>query len=268
MLPTPSTGHVPLERVYEPAEDSFFLLDTLSSGAEKAFLQDRFRLPILQGRSPGETRTPEASPVVAEVGTGSGVILAFVNAHAQTIFGRSDILTVGVDVNVYACKATEETVRIAAQEQSQQLKSPGHYLGNLVGDLTTPLRSGMVDVLVFNPPYVPTPELPSLPVAENASQIIQMPSFEDDSYLLSLSYAGGTDGMETTNRLLDTLPETLSRNGVAYILLSALNKPEVVKEQVRGWRPDWLVETVGSSGKKAGWEKLQIIRIWRNLPRQ
>lgn len=268
MLPTPSTGHVAFERVYEPAEDSFLLLDTLSSEAEKAFLQDRFGLPVLQERSPGETRTPEASPVVAEVGTGSGVILAFVNAHAQTIFGRSDILTVGVDINVYACKATEETVRIAAQEQSQQLKSPGHYLGNLVGDLTTPLRSGIVDVLVFNPPYVPTPELPSLPVAENASQIIQMPSFEDDSYLLSLSYAGGTDGMETTNRLLDTLPETLSQNGVAYILLSALNKPDFVKEQVRGWRPDWLVETVGSSGKKAGWEKLQIIRIWRNLPRQ
>jgi hypothetical protein len=27
------------------------------------------------------------------------------------------------------------------------------------------------------------------------------------------------------------------------------------------------VETVGSSGMKAGWEKLQVIRIWRNLPR-
>ena len=256
MLPTPSTGHVPFERVYEPAEDSFLLLDTLSSEAEKAFLQNRFGLPLQRDRSSGETGTLETSPVVAEVGTGSGVVLAFVNAHAQTIFGRCDILTVGVDVNVYACKATEETVRIAAQEQVQQLKSPGHCLGNLVGDLTAPLRSGIVDMLIFNPPYVPTPELPSLPVAENASQITQISSFEDDSHLLSLSYAGGTDGMETTNRLLDTLPETLSQSGIAYILLSAQNKPDLVKEQIRGWGPDWLVETVGSSGKKAGWEKL------------
>ena len=26
----------------------------------------------------------------------------------------------------------------------------------------------------------------------------------------------------------------------------------------------WRAETVGSSGKTAGWEKLQIIRIWRD----
>lgn len=206
-------------------------------------------------------------PVVAEVGTGSGVVLAFINAHAQTIFGRSDVLTVGVDVNIYACKATEETVRIAAQDQTQQQKSCGHCLGNLMGDLTTPLRPGIVDMLVFNPPYVPTAVLPSLPIAENTSQISQMPSFEDDSHLLSLSYAGGSDGMETTYRLFEMLPETLSQNGVAYILLSAQNKPDFVKEQIRGWGPDWLVEAVGSSGKKAGWEKLQIIRIWRKLPR-
>jgi release factor glutamine methyltransferase len=267
MLPTPSTGHVPFERVYEPAEDSFLLLDTLSSQAEKAFLRGRFGLPLEQDRSSGKTRTSVPSPVVAEVGTGSGVVLAFVNSHAQTIFGRSDILTIGVDVNVYACKATEETVRIAAQEQNQQQKSCGHYLGNLVGDLTAPLRSGIVDILIFNPPYVPTPELPRLPVTENASEISQKSSFEDDSHLLSLSYAGGTDGMETTNRLLDILPETLSQNGIAYILLSAQNKPDLVKEQIRGWGPDWLAETVGSSGMKAGWEKLQIVRIWRNLPR-
>jgi release factor glutamine methyltransferase len=268
MLPTPSTGHVPFERVYEPAEDSFLLLDTLSSEAEKTFLQGHFALPLEQVSSSGRERTPVPSPVVAEVGTGSGVVLAFVNAHAQIIFGRSDILTVGIDVNVYACKATEETVRIAAQDQIQQQKSCGHYLGNLVGDLAMPLRSGIVDMLIFNPPYVPTPELPRLPFIENASQIIQIPSFEDDSHFLSLSYAGGTDGMETTNRLLNLLPETISQNGVAYILLSAQNKPDLVKEQIRRWGPDWLVETVGSSGKKAGWEKLQIIRIWQNLPRQ
>jgi release factor glutamine methyltransferase len=264
MLPTPSTSHVPFERVYEPAEDSFLLLDTLSSEDERAFLQDRFSLPFQQERNSREPRTPLHSPVVAEVGTGSGVVLAFVNAHAQTMFGRSDILTIGIDVNVYACKATAETVRIAAQEQIQGRKPYGCYLGNLLGDLTSSLRSGIVDVLIFNPPYVPTPELPRLPFPKSAPQISHMPSFEDDSYLLSLSYAGGADGMEITNRLLDMLPVTLSPNGIAYILLSAQNKPNFVKETIRGWDSGWLVETVGSSGKKAGWEKLQIIRIWRN----
>ena len=69
--------------------------------------------------------------------------------------------------------------------------------------------------------------------------------------------------METTGRLLDGLPRVLSDRGCAYVLLCAQNRPEEVKERVR--RGGWEVETVGSSGMKAGWEKLQIIRIWRDL---
>ena len=116
----------------------------------------------------------------------------------------------------------------------------------------------MVDVLIFNPPYVPTPDLPE------ALEKIGNSPYEVDSHLLSLSYAGGADGMETTDRLLDPLPNILSQDrGCAYILLSAQNKPDQVKERIRNWGTEWAVETVGSSGRKGGWEKLQIIRIWR-----
>lgn len=247
MLPTPETGHVPFERVYEPAEDSFLLLDTLSSETETEFLHTRFGILT-------------TSPIVAEIGTGSGVVLAFLNAHSQAIFGRSDILTIGIDVNSHACEATEQTVKIAAKGQSESQRSHGQYLGNIVGDLTTPFRTGLVDVLVFNPPYVPTPDLPTLPLF-GVSQ--HKTTFEEDSHFLALSYAGGADGMETTYRLLDLLPEVLSWRGIAYILLGAQNKPEAVKDGIMLWGDDWTVETVGSSGKKAGWEKLQIIRISR-----
>jgi release factor glutamine methyltransferase len=261
MLPTPSTSHVAVERIYEPAEDSFLLLDTLSSDAEKTFLRHRFTwFPETNGL-PTKHLPP---PFVVEIGTGSGVVLSFVDAHAESIFGRSDILTLGVDVNRYACEATEETVRIAEQDQVVQEKSHGFYLGNIVSNLVTSLRSGMVDVLIFNPPYVPTPNLPKLPTA---SETVSNPSFEDDSRLLSLSYAGGADGMETTNSLLDSVPEILSRGrGCAYILLCAQNQPEVVKQRIRNWGEAWKVETVSSSGKKGGWEKLQIIKIWRVNP--
>jgi release factor glutamine methyltransferase len=265
MLPTPTTSHVAFERVYEPAEDSYLLLDTLSSDGEKTFLQDRFGLASKQPVN-SEYRRAMPSPIIAEIGTGSGVVLAFVNAHAEIILGRSDVLTFGIDVNRHACLATQKTVRIAVQDQSRQFKSHGQYLDNVVGDLTMPLRLGSVDVLIFNPPYVPTSELPSLPWIAHATQTSQASSFEDDANLLSLSYAGGADGMETTNRLLDLLPRILSAQGVSYILLCAQNKPEVVKEQIRAWGTDWHVETVGSSGKKAGWERLQIIRIWRSVP--
>jgi release factor glutamine methyltransferase len=236
---------VDFDRVYEPAEDSYLLLDTLSSESEKAFLQQRF-----------STTSIQKSPLVVEIGTGSGVVLSFINAHAHLIFGRSDVFTAGVDVNVHACKATIQTVRLA-EEQLSESNSHGFYLGNTVADLTTALKKGEVDVLVFNPPYVPTPDLPVVLPRDT------LDSFETDSHLLSLSYAGGEDGMEVTNRLLDLLPEVLSQDrGCAYILLCAQNKPEAVKEQIRKWGEGWRAETVGSSGKKGGWEKLQIVRIW------
>ncbi|KAI1828033.1 methyltransferase domain-containing protein [Xylaria intraflava] len=259
MLPTPDTSHVPYERVYEPAEDSFLLLDTLSSASETAFLQSRF---CASSASASNTNTvpPSPGPLVVEIGAGSGVVIAFITAHASTLFGTRGILTGAVDMNKHACAATTETVRKAVS--SSPATASNGFLGAVQGDLATPLRDRSVDVLVFNPPYVPTAELPSEEAPGDGAE----GSFEADSYLLALSYAGGRDGMETTDRLLDSLPRVLSDRGCAYILLCAQNKPEEVKERVRGLAGGgWAVETVGSSGKTAGWERLQIIRIWREI---
>lgn len=93
-------------------------------------------------------------------------------------------------------------------------------------------------------------------------------TFEEESKLLELSYAGGKDGMETTDRVIDSLGDVLSERGVAYLLLCAGNKPEAVKQRIRemdnaGEGRRWKAETVGTSGRQAGWEKLQIVRIWR-----
>lgn len=305
MLPTPDTSHVPYQRVYEPAEDSFLLLDTLSSSSETVFLSSRF----VTGQDGPVTTTP----FILEVGPGSGVVVAFLTAHARAIFGTRSLFTLAVDVNRFACVATEKTVSKAvadtvkeeAEAASRQAVSAaaaaaasgnGSFLAALQGDLTTPLRQGQVDVLVFNPPYVPTPELPSPPPPPppstsqssslSGSTNDQKTTFEQDSHLLELSYAGGKDGMETTDRLIDSLPAVLSEMGVAYILLCAQNKPEEVKERIRAWSSCssssgsssssaegggqggggklWKAETVGTSGKQAGWEKLQIVRIWRD----
>ncbi|KAK3060646.1 hypothetical protein LTS18_008073, partial [Coniosporium uncinatum] len=263
MLPTPSTSHVSFDNVYEPAEDSFLLLNTLSSEKEKAFLRQRFRLD-----ASSEKQSP--SPLILEVGTGSGVVLAFVNAHANTLFGRSDLLTLGTDINSLACKAAAKTVEKAQRDirsQPEKLLQPGIFLDVCNANLTTPLRLGSVDVLIFNPPYVPTEELPDLKqhaLYNNSDTVEHTTTFERDSHLLALSYAGGADGMEVTDRLLEHLPNTLSpQRGVAYILLCAQNKPETVKQRIRAWPGGWQAETVGHSGKQGGWEKLQIIRIWR-----
>lgn len=259
MLPTPDTSHVPYSRVYEPAEDSFLLLDTLSSPSETAFLRANF----------ANSNTP--APLVVEVGTGSGVVIAFVTAQASQIFG-TPILTAGVDVNAFACTATNATVLKATAELPG---SKGYFLGAMRGDLLSPLCAGQVDVLIFNPPYVPTEELPQQSMQrlavqdegewapEGARAMSASARFQRDSYLLSLSYAGGKEGMEVTERFLGALPAALSARGCAYILLCAGNNPEGVKARIQRFGPEWRALTVGDSGKQAGWEKLQIIRVWR-----
>ena len=265
MLPTPSTSHVDIGRVYEPAEDSFLLLDTLSSAAEIEFLKQRFTPRLDEQQSP--------SPLILEVGTGSGVVLAFVTAYAKTILGRADVLSLGVDINRAACEATKQTV-IQAREEAQTapdgLEKPSGsaiLLASLNADLATLFRPGTVDILIFNPPYVPTLDLPTHPVTctedEGKSSEIRSNGFLPDSYL-SLSYAGGIDGMEVTDKLLAQLPSLLnSERGIAYILLCQQNKPRKVVQRIRDWGQDWTVDVVGQSGRTGGWEKLQIIRLGR-----
>lgn len=253
MLPTPSTSHVDFNRIYEPAEDSYLLLDTLSSDTETAFLHAQF---------PADS----PSPLVLEVGAGSGVVLAFVTAHAERIIGRSDAFTLGTDMNRFACGASVETVRVAVDQCIDVEGRAASFLGCLNGDLATMTKPGSVDVLIFNPPYVPSEAVPSpLHYSEGCDS---KDTFSRDSSLLFLSTDGGYDGMEITDRLLLQLPFLLSQRGVAYILLCAQNKPEEVISRICSWHSSnhssqWKAEKVGSSGKKAGWERLCIIRIWR-----
>ncbi|KAI4230326.1 MAG: hypothetical protein L6R36_000137 [Xanthoria steineri] len=260
MLPTPSTSHVDFDRVYEPTEDSFLLLDTLSSTNEVSFLTERFGR-----RNKGATRS--TSPLIVEIGTGSGVVLAFLTAHAQTLFGISDILSLGIDINQSACKASIQTVVKACGDVTDGLRDAprqeggtGFLLTAVVGDLTSAIRPGSADVLIFNPPYVPTSQVPTASPADGEKQAC----LDADSDMLSLSYAGGIDGMEVTNRLLEQLPSVLNPDrGIAYILLCKQNKPDEVTQRVRQWGAPWRVDVVGQSGRQGGWEKLQILRIRR-----
>lgn len=268
MLPTPSTSHVDTDRIYEPAEDSFLFLDTLSSAAEVSFLKERFSAePSLADKKLG------SSPLIVEIGIGSGVLLAFLAAHVQTLLGRSDVLSLGVDINPYTCKASAQTVEKASQDVAQGLpdgpkcSNTGLFLASLNADLTSSIRTKTVDILIFNPPYVPTSEVPQCPhvcirAPEDSMITEKRTGLAADSDMLSLSYAGGVDGMEVTNKLLEQLPYALNpERGVAYILLCEQNKPEEVVQRIQHWGADWRVEVAGRSGKQGGWEKLLILRI-------
>ncbi|XP_012670898.1 methyltransferase N6AMT1 [Clupea harengus] len=127
MYPTPLFGHVgrpPFADVYEPAEDSFLLLDALE--------QDVDRLQRLR------------PAICLEVGCGSGVVSAFL----ATVTGPS-VLYLCTDVNPAAAQCAVETS-----------VCNGVSLQPVITDLVEsflPRLSGEVDILLFNPPYVVTP---------------------------------------------------------------------------------------------------------------
>uniref|UniRef100_A0A3Q3WVM8 Methyltransferase HEMK2 n=1 Tax=Mola mola TaxID=94237 RepID=A0A3Q3WVM8_MOLML len=126
-FPTPVYSHAgrgDFRDVYEPAEDSFLLIDALERDAER-----------LKRMSPG---------VCLEVGSGSGVISAFL----ASVVGPSS-LYLCTDVNPAAAQCTAETS-----------SCNGVSLQPVITSLVEPLLprlSGKVDVLLFNPPYVVTP---------------------------------------------------------------------------------------------------------------
>ncbi|KAM9670965.1 methyltransferase N6AMT1 isoform 2-T4 [Dama dama] len=132
-FPTPLCGHVgrgAFSDVYEPAEDTFLLLDALEAAA-------------------GELTGVE---ICLEVGSGSGVVSAFL----ASVIGPQ-ALYICTDVNPEAAACTLETAR-CNKVHIQPI------ITDLVKGLLPRLKE-KVDLLIFNPPYVVTPpeEADSLP---------------------------------------------------------------------------------------------------------
>ncbi|XP_002921160.2 LOW QUALITY PROTEIN: methyltransferase N6AMT1 [Ailuropoda melanoleuca] len=122
---TPLHGHVgrgAFSNVYEPAEDTFLLLDALEAAAAE-----------LTGVE-----------ICLEVGSGSGVVSAFL----ASIIGPQ-ALYMCTDINPEAAACTLET----AQCNKVHIQP---VITDLVKGLLPRLKE-KVDLLVFNPPYVVTP---------------------------------------------------------------------------------------------------------------
>lgn len=121
-METPYLTHITSEEfndVYEPAEDSFLLLDALE--ADLSLLID-------------------ANPLVCvEIGSGSGVIITAVAKSLR------ETACFAVDINSRACAITKRTAKV--NEANLQVINM---------DLLNGFRPNSVDVLIFNPPYVVT----------------------------------------------------------------------------------------------------------------
>uniref|UniRef100_A0A182SRM6 Methyltransferase HEMK2 n=1 Tax=Anopheles maculatus TaxID=74869 RepID=A0A182SRM6_9DIPT len=180
------------DTVYEPSEDSFLLLDTLEDELEAI----KTRKPLL----------------CVEIGPGSGVLIVALEKHLPT--GQTHFI--GFDINPNACRMTQKTCQLN-----------GSSLDVVNMDLLAGLRSGCVDLLVFNPPYVPTQ-----PTVDSLEEHIDEFHLSGEDQNLVHAWAGGVDGRIVTDRVLDDLDRILSPAGVFYLLLLKENKPEDVLKQM------------------------------------
>ncbi|KAI7837658.1 hypothetical protein COHA_008520 [Chlorella ohadii] len=199
--------------VYEPAEDSFALVDALVAHREAW----RERPPRL----------------CLEVGCGSGYVICSLALLLRELGIAAQLLA--TDINPQAAAATRAT--LAAHEVAQRVDV---LLCDLASALL-PAVEGQVDLLVFNPPYVPTPD-------EEVSR-----------GGIAAAWAGGARGRRVTDRLLPLLPRLLSPRGEAFLVAVHENDPP---ELMR------LTEAAGFEARialqrKADEEVLTILHFWR-----
>ncbi|PAV76881.1 hypothetical protein WR25_26776 isoform C [Diploscapter pachys] len=140
-LPTPQYKLSALRNgeVYEPAEDTFLLIDAI----EKDIKVGVFPTNLEIGRIFQDIRSRQPQ-IVLEIGCGSGVVSTFVN---QALHRK--VVSIATDVNAKALECSLETARMN-----------GVNLEVIRSDLDQGLQrlQGKVDLLLFNPPYVPTSE--------------------------------------------------------------------------------------------------------------
>lgn len=114
--------------------------------------------------------------LVADIGTGSGAIACALAA------ARPDLEVLAVDQSLGALAVASDNVRGLGLGSRVRL---------LAGDLLDPLASlsGSLDMIVANPPYIPTEVIPTLPA-------------EVERFEPHLALDGGPDGMRVLRRII------------------------------------------------------------------
>lgn len=153
---------------------------------------------------------------VLDVGTGSGYI-------ATRLRNEAEANAVGVDLNPEACE-----------------QAFGAGVPVVRADMAEPFRADVFDVVVCNPPYLPTP-----------------PEREWDDWM-ERALSGGEDGRAVVDPFLDSVGRVLRPDGAAYLLISTLTGPEAVREFAaeRGLDSEIVAE------ESHPFEKLLVVRFW------
>ncbi|CAB9508568.1 N-6 adenine-specific DNA methyltransferase 1 [Seminavis robusta] len=191
----PSLDHLKMkdfEEVYEPSDDTYLLLDGLQH-------------EITTG-----TFSNSSSPLIAEIGCGTGVASVFL---ASQLFQQNQKhnktdgmpMVIVTDINPKALQVAKATAA------GNNAMIPFEAVQCDLVSALLPRLAQSVDALIFNPPYVPTPD------------------DEVGSTGIEASWAGGEKGRRVVDRAIPKMAQILARpRGVAYMITVDDNEPEVL----------------------------------------
>lgn len=163
-----------------------------------------------------KTALTEARPTdsVLEIGCGKGLICRHLAPKVRSILAT--------DINPHASRITKES-----------------GIPSVRADLFKGLNAEF-DMIIFNPPYLPTSEE------------------ERINGWINYALDGGQSGRETINRFLEELRSHLSPGGRALLLVSSLTGLKEIEAlaAARGWNFSWI------ASEKHFFEELRVIKLF------
>lgn len=172
-----------------------------------------------------------------EIGSGSGyVVCSLAKALRQAKGLDGGCMCVATDINPSACEASMETVK-------------NHHVDTNVDivncDVLAPFMermSKLVDVVVFNPPYVVTPDK------------------EVEQGGIFAAWAGGSRGRRIIDRVLPILAHVVCPRGLVYMIAIHDNDPHDIIKIMRGFSFDGKILAKESADE----ELLYVLKFVRN----
>jgi release factor glutamine methyltransferase len=155
----------------------------------------------------------KGSESVLEVGCGSGIISTVIQSNTKA-------RVVGIDINPYAAACTK-------------INGVDSIIGNLLSCI-----KGKFDVIIFNPPYLPT---------EKEARTTDW---------INTAIDGGSNGRETINIFLEEAGNRLVDNGRILMVISSLTGIEEVKSRMESLN----YEVVETMQERFMFEKLAVIK--------
>ncbi|XP_026816536.1 methyltransferase N6AMT1 [Rhopalosiphum maidis] len=226
--------------VYEPAEDTFLMLDVLELDLEQVINTRLSKNNTVVGS------TTKCGPLlVVELGSGFGILTAAISMALNNTLSSIAVGShcIAVDMNPIACRKTVMTCKHNDVE-----------VDAIRGDLLTWMRQpektnanndsnkevyGPIDILLFNPPYVrgpegeqaPTPRIAKIDTKDQVAHDRQLAIMADAAWL-----GGGPDGVDVLKRALHQAADLLSEFGVFYALMIDYNYNALVRDEMQARR--------------------------------